>query len=115
MDKRGFFNGHEARFHRFGTTCLILMDTWSNRITVDGRFHPDKPLISTDQWKFLKDLFQWNEDLESLIMHGHAIYGFQTFTPAEVEEVASLHERTWKNDEWSCRDDEFIAFIRHIF
>jgi len=113
LDKRGFFNGHEARFHRFGTTCLILMDTWSNRITVDGRFHPDKPLISTDQWKFLKDLFQWNEDLESLIVCMDM--PFTGRTPAEVEEVASLHERTWKNDEWSCRDDEFVRLLDTFF
>ena len=26
-----------------------------------------------------------------------------------------MHERTWKNDEWSCRDDEFVRLLDTFF
>ena len=109
LDARGKFAGHEARFHRFGTTCLLVLDTWSNRITTDGRFYPDRPLICTEQWSFVKNLFQWNEDLEVLIVC--IDMPFTGRTPAEVDEVASLRSRTWQNDEWSCRDEEYVRLL----
>ena len=109
LDTRGKFTGHEARYHRFGTTCLLVLDTWSNRITMDGRIYPDRPLICTEQWSFLKNLFQWNEDLEVLIVC--LDMPFTGRTPAEVDEVASLRTRTWQNDEWSCRDEEYMRLL----
>ena len=35
----------------------LILDTWSNRITTDGRFYPDRPLICTEQWSLVKNFF----------------------------------------------------------
>jgi hypothetical protein len=110
LDKRGSFAGHEGRIHRFGATCILILDTWSNRISVDGRFCPDRPLLGKKQWQFITDSFQWNEDVQTMLVLMDM--PFTGRTPAEVEEVTKLGARTWKHDEWSCREEEFSKLMK---
>ena len=112
LDLRGTFQGHEGRIHRFGKVCALFIDTWSNRISLDGRFCPDRDLISPKQWDFITDAFQWNEDIDTLLVFMDM--PFTGRTPAEVDQVATLKGRSWKHDEWSCRETEFVELLKKL-